>query len=242
MELWHGFKMESFEFEGKDAIVVFPDKAEAEKNWTLKTEYWDAFPDIEIKLLEKGFHVAYLKNTDRMATKADCDLKAKFVDFLSEKYGLRNKCVPVGMSLGGAHAVNFAGFYPKKIACMYIDAPVLSFVSFPGKIGNDFCERVWENEFKIAYPGITRDKLYNFDMHPMNRIDTLIENKIPIIMVYGTEDMTVVYSENGKIFELAYENHPELLKVIPVGARGHHPHGKIGDNSEIVDYIIEHTR
>ena len=125
---------------------------------------------------------------------------------------------------------------------MYIDAPVLNFLSLPGKIGNDFCERVWENEFVYAYPGITRDKLLNFDMHPMNRIDTLIENKIPILMVYGKEDMTVIYEENGKILEMAYENHPELLKVIPEGNRGHHPHGKISDNTEIVEFILEHTR
>jgi len=242
MEKWFGFDMECFEFEGKEAIIVFPEEPEENRNWTIKTEYWGAFPDIEINLLKKGFHVTYLKNTNRFATKEDCRLKAEFVDFVAEKYDLRSKCVPVGMSLGGAHAVNFAGFYPEKIACMYIDAPVLNFLSLPGKIGNDFCERVWEKEFIYAYPEITRDKLLNFEMHPMNRIDTLIENEIPILMAYGTEDMTVIYSENGKILEMAYENHPGLLTVIPVGNRGHHPHGKIGDNSEIVNYIIEHTR
>ena len=27
MELWHGFKSESFRFEGHDAIIVFPESA-----------------------------------------------------------------------------------------------------------------------------------------------------------------------------------------------------------------------
>ena len=32
-----------------------------------------------------------------------------------------------------------------------------------------------------------------------------------------------------------------LLTTIAVNARGHHPHGMIGDNSVIVDYILKHS-
>ena len=57
MEKWFDFDMECFEFCGKEAIIVFPEKPEPNRNWTIKTEYWGAFPDIEINLLKKGFHV-----------------------------------------------------------------------------------------------------------------------------------------------------------------------------------------
>ena len=36
MELWHGFRQECFEFEGRKAIVVFPETPDEKKNWTLK--------------------------------------------------------------------------------------------------------------------------------------------------------------------------------------------------------------
>lgn len=240
--LWFGFKKEEFEFEGRQAIIVFPKEAESEINWTLKTEYWGAFPNTEIELLKRGFHAAYLQNISRFATKEDCDSKARFVEYISEKYGLRNKCVPVGMSCGGAHAMNFAGFHPESVACMFIDAPVLNFCSFPGKLGSEKCEGVWENEFVKAYPGITRAGLLNFDNHPISKIPVLQENKIPVIMLYGTEDQTVIYNENGALMELEYKNCPELLKVVPRNFQGHHPHGLPEGNTEVVDFIWEKSR
>ncbi len=240
METWNGFKAEEFEFEGKQAIIVFPN-GEANGSWGLKTEYWGAFPDTEIEMLKRGYHIAWVQNITRFATREDCDIKARFVKHLSQKYGLKDKCVPVGMSCGGAHAVQFAGYHPESVECMFIDAPVLNFLSYPGKLkaGQD---GVWENEFRVAYEGMERHMLFGSDIHPICRVNTLIEHKIPIIMLYGTEDQTVIYEENGALFALAYKDHPELLKVVPVGLRGHHPHGKTyGGNGQIVDFIDEHT-
>ena len=144
------------------------------------------------------------------------------------------------MSCGGAHAVRFAGYYPELIDCMFIDAPVINFHSFPGKIGNEYYEKVWKNEFLQAYPNMTRAKLFGFEHHPINMVETLIKNKIPVIMLYGTEDTTLPYNEHGAIMEQMYENHPELLKAIPRVGQGHHPHG-LPDNPEIiVDFILKH--
>lgn len=238
--MWNGFKSEEFKFENRDAIIVFPDSENDASKLALKTEYWGAFPDVEINLLKNGFHLAFIKNQTRFATKEDCDIKARFVKFLADKYNLSQKCVPIGMSCGGAHAIRFAGFYPELVSCIYIDAPVLNFASFPGKIGNASQEEVWENEFVNAYPGIKRYKLLGFREHPINMADTIISHKIPVIMVYGTEDDVVLYEENGMLLEEAFEA-TGLLKTIRVNCRGHHPHGKIGDNSEIVNFIIEHS-
>lgn len=239
--LWNGFRCEEFTFDGRDAIVVFPDAPAENSKIVLKTEYWNAFPDVEIQLLKNGHHLAYIKNRTRFATKEDCDTKAAFIKFLAKKYNLREKCIPVGMSCGGAHAVRFAGYYPQLIACMYIDAPVLNFCDFPGKWDGVKRDNIWGSEFVKAYPGIKHYQLLNFPHHPINMADTLVTNRIPIIMVYGLEDLTVIYEENGRLLEDAYEG-TDLLKVIPVNARGHHPHGKIGDNTEIVQFILDHSR
>ena len=241
MEKWNGFDIERFEFEGVPALIVFP---EAEKNgaWALKTEYWDAFPGVEIDLLKKGFHLAWVKNISRFATKEDCDRKARFVKYIAKKYSLRKKCVPVGMSCGGAHAVQFAGYYPKLIDCLFIDAPVLNFSSYPAKLGVGI-ENIFDVEFRTAYPDATRASLIGSTIHPICRAPKLIENKIPIIMLYGTEDKTVIYEENGALLVEAYKECPELLKVMPISLRGHHPHGKTcGDNDDIIEFICEHIK
>ena len=242
MELWHGFESKSFEFEGYKAIIVFPKTPDEKQNWALKTEYWDAFPEEEIELLNRGFHVAWVDNVTRFATVEDCDRKARFVKFLSETYGLRDKCVPVGMSCGGAHAVNFAGYHPECVACIFIDAPVLNFCSYPGKLKNDHTERVWAREFVVAYPGVTRADLLCFEPHPLNRIDTLLEHKIPVIMSYGTDDAVVPYHKNGQLMEEKYKDAPELLVLIARDGEGHHPHGITNEPQKITNYILEFTK
>ena len=234
---WNDYRRETFFVDGMEATLVFPDKADKDGNWALKTEYRDAFPHTEIELLKKGFHIAFLKNRNRFATKADCDSKAKLVHHLKENYGLCGKCYLVGMSLGGAHAVNFGGDYPQLVKGIFLDAPVLSFHSFPGKLGDKVCEEVWENEFKIAYPGVSRADLFTFDRHPINKIPVLKEHKIPVFLMYGTEDMTVDYNENGAIMELAYADSPELLKVVPRQYQGHHPHGFLDSCQELFEFF-----
>lgn len=233
--LWHGFLKKEFDFEGQRAIIVFPDDTTNCRHWALKTEYWDAFPETETELLKRGFHIAYLKNKSRFATKEDCAAKNRFVAYISDKYDLSPKCVLIGMSCGGAHAVNFAGYYPKNVACMFIDAPVLNFFDYPSKY-----EDIWENEFVKAYPGIKRADLFRLDEQPMNRIPSLLKNNIPILMVYGTEDTIVDYNMNGKILSEAYDKNAELLTVMPRNLQGHHPHGFLDKPEIIADWIMEH--
>ncbi len=240
-QLWYGFKMEEFTFEGKRAIIVFPEKANEKKSWTIKTEYWGAFPETEIELLKRGYHCAYLTNNNRWATKEDCDAKARFTKFISEKYGLADKCIPVGMSCGGCHAVNFAGFHPESVQCMFIDAPVLNFVSNPGNFRHERDIKVWNNEFSKAYPGITRAKLLNFDNHPINKAPILIEHKIPILVLYGTDDTIVRYEENTMLLEDAYADHPGLLTVLKRESQGHHPHGFPARPDIVADWIDAHA-
>lgn len=242
MESWNGFRCERFLFEGKEAIIVFPDEKDPCGNWLLKTEYWDGFPQTELAMVKRGFHLAYIKNETRFATKADCERKARFVHYLSEKYKLRKQCVPVGYSCGGAHAVNFAGFFPKCVCCLFLDAPVLNFCDYPGRLQDAKCEQVWENEFVQAYPNVTRWELLHFPHHPLNRIPALKSAGIPVIMLYGTEDQLVRYECNGKLLELAYADTPELLTVISRYLQGHHPHGVLlspGDANIISDKIPE---
>lgn len=238
MEAWKDYTCENFEFEGRDAIIVFP-PVKPNGKLLLKTLYWGAFPDVEKKLLNNGFHLVCIKSLTRFATVEDCDLKARFIRFVAEKYNLDSKCIPIGMSCGGAHAVNFAGHYPELVSCMWIDAPVLNFNDFPGRMDREDFKTVWEKEFLVAYPGIKRYQLMNFPNHPLCHVDTVIKNQIPVLLVYGVEDQTVLYSKNGLLMEQAMEG-TDLLTVIPVGCRGHHPHGMIEDNTRIVNWILAH--
>ena len=63
MTEWQGFKCEEFKFEGRDAIIVFPN--EKSDKWLFKTEYFGAFPDFEIEMVKRGYHIVHVKNVKR---------------------------------------------------------------------------------------------------------------------------------------------------------------------------------
>ncbi|MFA7637526.1 MAG: hypothetical protein WCX81_07160, partial [Monoglobales bacterium] len=95
---YNGFKRLDFEFQDRDAILIFPDDKNKTDKWLLKTEYFNAFPNAEIELIKKGYHLAFLQNSSRWGGKEDQDAKAEFAKYLHREYGLSLKCVPVGMS------------------------------------------------------------------------------------------------------------------------------------------------
>ena len=238
---WHGYEAKPFLFEGREAIVVFPKKARPGNPWTLKTEYRTAFPDVELRLLAEGFHAAFVTNENRWFTPDEIELKARFIRYVSQTFGLAPKCVPVGMSCGGGYAVKLAGMHPELVQCMYIDAPVLNYCSVPGKNYVKFNDEVWHAEFCKAYPGIQRWQLPGFREHPICFADVIREQRIPTVMVWGKEDLTVPYPDNGLLLEQALEG-TGILQVHAVACRGHHPHGFIGDNSPIVNFILENCQ
>lgn len=233
-----GYKINEFEFEGIPAKLICPENPIGRV--ALKTEYWEAFPDVEICLLEKGFHIAYLKNSSRFAPRKDCDAKARFIKFLAKEYGVSEKCVPIGMSLGGSCAIRFAGFYPELVSCIFLDAPVVDYCSLGSfKIGST--SGVWQKEILPTYPGLRHYQVASFSENPVNMVEILVENKIPVVMSYGLQDASVIYKDHGALLEEAYEG-TDLLLTIPVEYRGHHPHGLMYGNGKIVDFIINHTK
>ena len=49
---WNGFKRLDFEFKNRNAILVCPNIPTQDKKWLYKTEYFGAFPEVEIELLK----------------------------------------------------------------------------------------------------------------------------------------------------------------------------------------------
>ena len=234
---WNGFRRLDFTFEGREAILVFPEKANENKNWLLKTEYFGAFPSFEIEMLGRGWHLAYIKNVTRWCLDADLDLKKRFADYLSKEYGLYHKCVPVGMSCGGLIASKLAARYPEYVSALYLDAPVMNLLSCPagiGKAGNGMLA-----EF-ISATGISLSELTYYREHPIDKMHLLFENNIPIIIVYGDSDDVVPYCENGAVLEKYYREKGGEIAVIGKKGCGHHPHG-LDDNAPIIEFVERYS-
>ncbi|MBQ8183221.1 MAG: hypothetical protein IJ025_04900 [Clostridia bacterium] len=234
---WNGFNADEFIFENHEAIIVEPEKVADKCALILKTEYWNAFPETEIKLIEKGHFLCYIKNDNRWGTDADIDRKARFVKFCKEKYNINCGCVPVGMSCGGIFAVKFAAKYPQLVSSIYIDAPVINYMSCPCGFG--IGERIDDENFSEILGALNMhsiSQLICYRETPQDKIPELLKHKIPVIMVAGDSDTVVPYTENGKLIEEAYKENSLPLDLFIKPGCNHHPHG-LNEPSLVVECI-----
>lgn len=129
---WNGFTRYDFEVDGKPALVVAPKEAATGKPWVWHGEFFGHKPAPDIALLHRGFHIAYLRVPDLLGCPDAVAHWNRFYEELTGKYGLSAKPALVGLSRGGLYCYNWAAANPDRVACIYGDAPVCDFKSWPG--------------------------------------------------------------------------------------------------------------
>lgn len=242
--VWHErFKKIEFTFEDRNAMLVLPEK-NATPYWVLKTEYCEAFPNLEEEMLLRGVNRAFLQNHNRWGTDDDLDAKARFATFLKQEFGFYEKCVPVGMSCGGLHAIKQAAHHPEMVSCVYLDAPVVNYFSYPFGYGEAYTNG--RTSFAVKQEVLNAlqmdmSGLIAYRDHPLDCLPKLIKNRIPCVLCYGEDDKTVAWEENSlKVIE-AYKDSGIDFKVIAKPGCDHHPHG-LDDPAPIADFIMEHLK
>lgn len=216
-----------FTFEGRAAVLIMPEQGRQTGRWLLKTEYFSAFQDMEERLVARGFCLVWLENINRWGIDADLDAKERLRDFLVAEFGLSRRCVPVGMSCGGLHAIKQAARHPEMIEALYLDAPVVNLFSCPMGFGCGTDIDVSAQEEMLRALSLTRSELLAYRDHPLDNIARLIENRIPLVLVWGDSDTTVPFCENGALVRAAYEQTDIPTLYIEKKNCGHHPHGPI---------------
>ena len=231
---WNGYELLEFELMGRAAKLVLPKERAEGGPWLLKTEYFNAFPTLELAMLERGWHVAFITNQTRWHVDADDEAKAALAEFLEKEFSLAPKCIPVGMSCGGMHAIYFAATHPERVSAMYIDAPVVNLLSAPCCVG----ERTMLNAYDefVKATGMTVSDLINYRNHPYDRLPEIVAANIPIFMVYGDCDSMVPYKENGKpLYDYVTSHGGNITQIIKPGC-DHHPHG-LEDPTPLIEFV-----
>ena len=129
--------------------------------------------------------------------------------------------------------------HPELISVLYIDAPVLNLISQAGLGAKPFePDGITWTELVQTY-GFTTSSIVNFRKSPIDNMDVLIKNNIPIIMLYGDADDVVIYEENGQVLEDYYRENGGDICVIRKPGCGHHPHS-LEDPTPIIEYVEAH--
>jgi len=190
-------------------------------------------------MVKRGYHIVHVNNLTRWNKHPDdTDIKAKFADYVSEKYGLKKKCVTVGMSCGGMQSIYFAAKYPEYVSVMYLDAPVVNLLSCPAGLGKGHSKMLAEFE---EHMGFGLEELLYFRNHPLDNFEPLIKNNIPVMLIAGDSDGVVPFDENGALLDKYYRENGGIIETIVKPGCDHHPHC-LEDNTPIIEFVMKHDK
>jgi len=236
---WNGCSRYDFDFNGNDAIIVVPETPLKGKPWIWRPEFFDAFNQADLALLEKGFILAYLKMDNIFGSAPAMKLMDNFYDYLTSSYDLSTRTTLFGFSRGGLYSLNWAARHPDRLACIYLDAPVCDFKSWPAGFGKgNGSPEDWER-LKQLYGFRNNQEARDYKLNPIDNLKPLAADKIPILSVCGGADKTVPYPENTAILKERYDSLGGSIRVIVKPGCDHHPHS-LTDPTPIVDFVIQH--
>lgn len=227
---FHSFVQHNFEMEEVSCKVVVPETIAEGKPWIWRARFWGHEPQTDIALLKKGFHLVYADVQGLFGSPKAVKRWNTFYHYLVETHGFNEKAVLEGMSRGGLIVFNWAAQNPEKIHCIYLDAPVCDFKSWPGI--ND--------KIMKAY-SLTEEQAQAYQGNPIDNLAPLAKAGIPLLHVVGDIDKVVPVSENTAIIEKRYQALGGQIQVIHKPEIGHHPHS-LKDPKPIVDFILKHAR
>lgn len=228
---WHEGDRYDFKFQGRDAIVVVPQKAAAGNPWIWRPAFFDAFPAVDKALLERGFHVAYLDVTNDYASPWAIELGNRFYKEMVENYGLSSKVVMEGFSRGGLYSVIWASQNPDNVACLYLDAPLSDVFTCLKRLH----KAAWKTLLKEW--NLTEETIDRFDGNPIDNLEPLAKAGVPIISVCGDSDRSVPIEENMMVMRKRYLALGGNVELIIKPGCDHHPHS-LEDPQPIVDFIM----
>jgi lysophospholipase L1-like esterase len=143
------------------------------------------------------------------------------------------------MSRGGLIIFNWANQNAEKVACIYGDAPVCDFKSWP--MGNGAGEGnapAWKT--CLEEYGFTEEQALAFKGNPIDHMENIAKAKIPILNMVGDADKVVPVAENTNLLQHRLNELGWDLTVLHKPNVGHHPHS-LKDPKPIVDFILRNT-
>lgn len=238
---WNGYVKHDFMVDGKGVSVVLPKEAAPGRPWVWHGEFFGHKPAPDIALLGKGYHIAYMKVQDMLGSPPAVQHWNAFYQELTTRYGLSKKPSLVGLSRGGLYCYNWAAANPDKVSCIYADAPVCDFKSWPGGKGKGKGDpKNWAIVMKL-WGFKDEAEALAAKVNPVDQLAPLAKNGVPLLHVYGDADDVVPWQENTGLMAERYKALGGSITLIAKPGVGHHPHG-LEDSTPIVDFIVKNTR
>lgn len=236
---FHGYKGTVYNNKGIEYYIVKPHRIAKGNPWIWRARFWGHEPQTDIDLLEHGFHLTYCDVANMYGSDAAVKRWNEFYKLATDA-GLNHKVALEGMSRGGLIIYNWAAANPDKVACIYADAPVMDFKSWPMGKGLSEGSHSDLQQLYSAYGFSSEDQALAWMRNPIDHAAILAKADIPLLHVVGDADDVVPVSENTDVFAKRLAEQDCSIKLIHKPEIGHHPHS-LNNPEPIVNFILKAT-
>ncbi len=213
--VWKGFEKYSFDFYGRQAFFVVPEEALNGNPWIWRARFPGWHTEMDSILLSEGYHIAYI-NTDNMyGSPRAMHIWNRFYNYLVSIQHFNAKVSLEGVSRGGLFIYNWAKQNPDKVNCIYAEAPVCDFKSWPGGFGKGKGSESDWNRLKIEYGFSSDEEAKAYLNNPIDSLDVLAKAKVPVLHMIGLNDRVVPADENTMLLINRYVKLGGIAKVVP---------------------------
>ena len=160
----------------------------------------------------------------------------KFTLFYDEmvKRGFSPKPILLGQSRGGMMTLAWAFRHPDKVRAWVGIYPVCNLTSWPLKSSKpqtlaDFGMSEADLMAKIK------------EFNPIDNLQGLLTNKVPMFIVHGDTDVVVPYDDNSKLVKERYEAGGGSISVKIIPGEGHKVSPSFFECRELEEFVLAHA-
>jgi len=240
---WKSFKRHDFELEQKNVRLIFPNKPLPGNPWIWRARFPDWHTEADSILVAEGFHLVHINTANEYGSPKALKSWDALYKHVTNKYQLNEMVALAGVSRGGLFVYNWAKKNPEKVTCIYAEAPVCDFKSWPmGKNGKR-SDQDWERLKKVYGFESDNDAMAYAD-NPIDNLEQLAKTKIPVLHMVGLDDQVVPPEENTFVLVNRYIKLGGIATVVPCTEgqqklEGHH--FDIETPRYVADFIKYHS-
>jgi len=225
----------TFEIDGHKAFVYFAPAPAEGKPWLWYAPTLNGVSIVQRKLyfeslMNAGISIAGFDLGEVRGSPAST---AKFSLFYEEMVnrGWSPKPILLGQSRGGLMMLAWGMRNPEKVRAVVGIYPVCNLASWPLKNSKaatlaDFGMPEAELIAKLS------------ELNPVDNLQGLLANKVPIFVVHGDSDVVVPYDDNTRLLKERYEAGGGSITVKIIPGEGHKVSPSFFECPELVDFVI----
>jgi len=226
----------TFEIEGNKAFLyATPEPAEG-KPWLWYAPTLKGVSIVQRKfyfdgLMKAGISAAGFDLGEVRGSPASSEKFTKFYDEMVKR-GYSNKPILLGQSRGGLMMLAWGVRNPDKVRAIVGIYPVFNLTSWP--LNNS-------KPAVLADYGLTEAEIVAKlkELNPVENLQGLLTNKVPIFVVHGDSDVVVPFEENTGLLKERYEASGGKITVKVIPGEGHKVSPSFFECPELLEFVLK---